>query len=133
MKMTITQFWSAQRICRLWALDCFGKKIVDDKAERAKRMLEEAMELAQASGLTESDAHDLAVYVWGRPTGEVSQEIAGVLVTTLILSGTHDVDAGAALQTEIDRIHRPEMMAKIRKKQVSKEVAGIGSGQGVPT
>jgi NTP pyrophosphatase (non-canonical NTP hydrolase) len=105
---------------------------VNDPVERAKRVVEEALELGQAAGLTAADAADLVKYVFSRPVGDPRQEIAGVLVTTLVLAETFNVEAEGALRDELFRVNQPEVLAKIRAKQVSKEIAGIGNATGVP-
>lgn len=59
---------------------CFGATISRDKAERNHRFLEEALELVQACGCTESEAAQLVAYVYGRPAGDPPQEVGGVMV-----------------------------------------------------
>lgn len=39
-----------------WMLRCFGAEISKDKTERSHRFLEEAIELVQSNGRTESEA-----------------------------------------------------------------------------
>jgi hypothetical protein len=56
-------------------LECFGAKIAADRAERNHRFYEEATELVQANGMTCSEAHQLVDYTFGRPPGELKQEI----------------------------------------------------------
>jgi hypothetical protein len=122
----------AQDLNHAWALKCFGVDVVNDKQERAKRFLEEALELFQAAGGEPGDAADLIGYVFGRPAGEPSQEVGGVLVTLLVLCSNIGISAAEALQLEMSRINDPVFMERIRKKQVSKEIAGIGNAKGVP-
>jgi hypothetical protein len=59
-----------------WMLECFGPAISADTVERNHRFLEEALELVQACGCTQSEAHLLVDYVFGRPAGEKFQEPA---------------------------------------------------------
>lgn len=51
--------------------------------ERAMRLLEEAIELAQAEGITLDMVNRQADYVFSRPVGDSSQEAAGVAVCLL--------------------------------------------------
>jgi hypothetical protein len=51
--------------------------------ERAMRLLEEAIELAQAEGIKHSDVLAQVGHVYLRPPGEPSQEAAGVAVCLL--------------------------------------------------
>src|ERR1019366_7187801 len=68
-----------------WMTECFGPTIPLDKMERNHRFLEEALELVQACYCTADEAHQLVDYVYGRPVGEKSQEVGGVVVTLAAL------------------------------------------------
>ena len=48
------------------------------RRERAMRLLEEAVELAQAEGITEEMVNRQARHVFSRPAGDPDQEAAGV-------------------------------------------------------
>jgi hypothetical protein len=50
------------------------------RRERAMRLLEEAVELAQAEGITEEMVNRQTRHVFSRPIGEADQEAAGVAV-----------------------------------------------------
>lgn len=65
-----------------WVVECLGQTRGADRAERAQRALEEAIELAQACGCPEEDAIALVRYVYARPAGTVAQEVGGVMVTS---------------------------------------------------
>jgi NTP pyrophosphatase (non-canonical NTP hydrolase) len=120
-----------QSECFNWATRCFGEQIVKDTRERGRRVVEEACELGQAAGLTKEDCHQLVDYVFSRPVGDAWQEVAGTLVTVLTLAGAMGIDAETAIDTELDRINLPDVFAKIRLKQVSKELHGIGTSVGI--
>lgn len=92
-----------QRRVTDWVVTCFGGVRAIEPLERAQRMLEEALELAQACGCTEGDAHKLAEYVFARPPGSVQEEVGGVMVTVAALCGAVSVDMAAAGETELDR------------------------------
>ena len=77
--------WPLQSRVLPWMLACFGPTIPFDKTERNHRFLEEALELVQSIGCTQSEAHQLVDYVYGRPAGEPSQEVGGVMVTLAAL------------------------------------------------
>jgi NTP pyrophosphatase (non-canonical NTP hydrolase) len=106
-----------------WARECFPPEVVNDKVERALRLLEEAMELAQASGVTQDHAERLVRYTFSRPVGDVQQEVGGVMVTLAVLCNAHEVDMTHAGWAEFDRIDKPEIMDCIRQKQVTKRIA----------
>lgn len=88
----------------LWMLSCFGAEVSGDRTERSHRFLEEALELVQAASCTASEAHQLVDYVFGRPVGELSQEVGGVMVTLAALCQAQDVDMHAAGETELARV-----------------------------
>lgn len=103
-----------------WMLECFGPEIAADKIERNHRFFEEATEAVQANGMTRSEAHQLVDYTFGRPDGELHQEIGGVMVTLAALCLASGIDMHAAGETELARISVPETVAKIRAKQAAK-------------
>lgn len=75
-----------------WMIACFGTEIAGDTVERNHRFLEEALELVQACGCTQSEAHQLVDYVFGRPVGEKPQEVGGVMVTLAALCLAQSLD-----------------------------------------
>jgi len=101
-----------------WMMACFGPAISADIEERNHRFLEESLELVQASGCTASEAHQLVDYVFGRPVGELRQEIGGVMVTLAALCLAHGEDMHAAGETELARIWTK--VEAIRAKQAAK-------------
>lgn len=109
------------RVAR-WMLDCFGPTIAADTVERNYRFLEEALELVQANGCTAEDAHALVDYVYGRPVGEINQEVGGVMVTLAALCNTIPVNMGEAADTEVIRIW--SKIEQIRAKQAAKKIKG---------
>lgn len=111
--------WFQERV-RPWMLQCFGPVIPFDKVERGDRFLEEALELLQSGGYDPARVPALVAYVWGRPVGEPSQEVGGVMVTLAAYCNAFDLDMEAASETELDRILRPEVIEKIRAKQATK-------------
>ncbi len=101
-----------------WMLACFGAEISGDKAERNHRFLEEALELVQACGCTESEAQQLVRYVYGRPVGEPRQESGGVSVTHAALCLAQGIDMSEAGEIELARIWTK--VEQIRAKQAAK-------------
>ena len=87
-----------------WLISCFGEKITSDPVERNHRFLEEALELVQSGGLSESEAHQLVSYVYGRPIGELSQEVGGTIICLAALCSAHGVDLDQAGETELARV-----------------------------
>lgn len=101
-----------------WMQACFGAEIAGDKTERNHRFLEEALELVQATGCTQGEAHQLVDYVFGRPTGEPAQEVGGVMVTLAALCLAQQMDMHNAGETELERIWTK--VEQIRAKQAAK-------------
>lgn len=91
-------------------------------------VLEEALELGQAEGLSRADAELMVNYVYSRPVGESGQEVGGVMVTLAALCWNANIDLGSAAGGELLRIEAPEVMEKIRLKQAAKTaIDGITS------
>lgn len=101
-----------------WMLACFGEMIAGDREERNHRFLEEALELVQSTGCTESEAHQLVDYVYGRAIGEPNQEVGGVMVTLAALCLANALDMHEAGETELARIWTK--VEQIRAKQAAK-------------
>lgn len=101
-----------------WLMACFGAMIAGDREERNHRFLEEALELVQSCGCTASEAHQLVDYVYGRPVGEPSQEVGGVMVTLAALCLANDLDMHGNAETELARIWTK--VEAIRAKQAAK-------------
>ena len=101
-----------------WMMACFGAEISADRKERNHRFLEEAVELVQSCGCTQSEAHQLVDYVFGRPVGEPAQEVGGVMVTLAALCLANDLDMHQAGETELARIWTK--VEAIRAKQAAK-------------
>lgn len=101
-----------------WFLACFGPDIAMDKVERNHRFLEEALELVQSLGCSQSEAHQLVDYVFARPIGEPNQEAGGTLVTLAALLTASRLDMRICGELELDRVWTK--VEKIRAKQAAK-------------
>ena len=101
-----------------WMDACFGAEISTDKVERNHRFIEEALELVQACGCTQSEAHQLVDYVYGRDQGEINQEVGGVMVTLAALCLAQGIDMHQGGETELERIWTK--VDVIRAKQAAK-------------
>jgi hypothetical protein len=101
-----------------WMTACFGHEISNDKTERNHRFLEESLELVQACGCTQHEAHQLVDYVYGRPTGEPHQEVGGVMVTLAALCLAQDLNMHVDGETELARVWTK--IEQIREKQAAK-------------
>lgn len=102
-------------------IKCFSPEVCHDVTERGDRFLEEVLELLQANGYARERVATLVDYVYGRPVGEPRQEVGGVMVTLGAYCWIIGLDMHEAGQIELDRINRPEIIKKIRKKQEAKK------------
>lgn len=103
-----------------WMGQCFLPSLYSNMTERGDRLLEEVLELLQAHGYDSTRVATLVNYVYGRPVGEPAQEVGGVMVALAgycWIAGLDMHDAGSA---ELRRIAQPEVMEKIRRKQMAK-------------
>jgi hypothetical protein len=127
--MTLTE---RQMKLVLWAIRNFGNSTTDMK-ERARRLLEEAVKLAQAVGVEEHQSVDIVRYVYQRPAGSIEQEIAGVTLTLEAAHACYTIQYGTG--KDMDELAEAELdhilavpMARLREKHQSKVRAGIAAG-----
>lgn len=108
-----------QYLVGAWLVVAFdGMPEATSPRERNFRFLEEALELVQACGLPKEDALKLLDYTYGRPPGEVAQEVGGTLTTLAALCLAQNVDMDEAGEAELRRCW--QNAARIRAKQMSK-------------
>jgi hypothetical protein len=116
-----------QRDVAAWVTDRFGLDCLADKQERARRVLEEAIELAQAEGLNVEEIYKLAIRTYGRPVGAAMQEAAGVGVCLFAWAAASGVPLMHLVRVELERIQtisRDKLRAKIAAKVASGCPAG---------
>lgn len=105
-----------------WVRSCFGPDAEKDLRERSHRFLEEALELAQASGCTKEEALQLVEYTFSRPVGDPVDEVGGTITTLAALSNAlniqMDIAGDHALQRNWNNIE------KIRAKWLRKPKFG---------
>lgn len=99
----ISEAPSQQERVRNWLFECFGEKVARNKAERAFRFMEEALELVQAIGLTKEDVHRCVSYTFNRSVGEINQEIGAVGFTLAALCFASGISMQEAVEEEIVR------------------------------
>ena len=103
-----------------WIEQCFGSLASQHPRDRGDRFIEEALELAQSNGYTRDRIEQLLDYVYGRPPGEPSQEVGGVMVTLAGYCSAIGVNMQEAAETELARVSTPEIIKKIRTKEANK-------------
>lgn len=118
-----------QRQVSEWCERCFGVEHATSLPARGIRMLEEAIELAQAVGVDPAMAHKLIDFVYGRPVGEIGQEIGGVSLCILALANAAGLDADAEEAKEITRVLSKDP-AVFTKRNAEKNAAGFDTTGG---
>lgn len=106
-----------------WVVGTFGP-IAMDRRERATRVLEEAMELAQAEGVRASTVDALRARVYGRPVGRAEAEFAGVLVTAIAYAGATGLPIRDSADRELARIEAIDP-GVIRERHRAKVLSGV--------
>lgn len=101
-----------------WLERCLGKKTLKSRKDRAMRVLEEAVELAQAVGIPREKALEQLHHTYNRPKGRVAQEIAGVINAALLAAEALGEDGLLLGLDELDRVE--DAMDLIRLKNLSK-------------
>lgn len=101
-----------------WLEKALGRKTLYNLQDRALRVLEEAVELAQAAGIPREKALEQLHHTYDREPGEVYQEIAGVLNAALLTAEAIGKDGMSLGATELIRVE--EKIDLIRLKNLSK-------------
>jgi len=109
-----TMSGSFQQRCMAWGRASFNDTTAFDRTERAERFIEEAIELVQAMGLTREAVAAAVKYVYGRPVGQLHQELGGVMVCLGLLSESQGLDMLTEAERELGRC--VQMVEKIRVK-----------------
>lgn len=86
-----------------WAVDSFGS-IALNRDERAARMAEEAIEVAQVEGVPLEVMQRITARVYSRPVGELGQEVGGLVLGLYALAANAGVDIDAEFKREFDRV-----------------------------
>jgi len=94
------------------------------RLERAARVIEEALEIAQAEGMTVADVAKLGNYVYSKPVGKPSQEAAGLGVALLAYCAAISVSADTVAAAEVERIFS-KPAEYFRERHAAKAAAGV--------
>jgi hypothetical protein len=108
-----------------WVRDTLGDAVMYDRHERAMRVLEEAIELAQVEGVSVDSIDKLVARVMSRPVGKDKQEAAGVGITIAAYAECCGFSLAEVVQDELWSIQRSENRKRIRLKQEEKAAAGV--------
>lgn len=95
-----------------------------DLAERRDRFGEEANEVQQALGQTREAAHQLVDYTYDRPAGEPKTEIGAAALTLASLCVIGGWDMMECAEADLEKLQRPETIARIRAKRATRHGRG---------
>lgn len=119
----VAQWEANQKAVYQWAVDTFGEHATI-KTERAARLVEESIELAQAVGLPHGIITKLTERVYSRPVGDVPRELGGVVLTVLAAAECLGLSAAEEGRREFDRVlNLPK--DHFQRKVAEKEAAGV--------
>jgi NTP pyrophosphatase (non-canonical NTP hydrolase) len=82
LEVSVPRF--AQEMGR-WCKDTFGSAIFLNPLERAARLVEEAVEVAQAVGLDKTYIYNIFTMVYNKDRGELKQGLGGVIVCWAVM------------------------------------------------
>lgn len=111
-----------QKAVLSWAVDSFGP-IAKNRDERAARLVEEAIEVAQAEHVPLEVVLRIASHVYSRPVGELGQEIGGCGITLLALAENAGLDFWVECRREFRRV-----LSKPRDWWHRKHAAKVAAG-----
>jgi hypothetical protein len=107
-----------------WLRRTFGDKSADSAEERAVRLLEEAIEYAQAVARDQAKMHEFVLHMVGevfkKPKGQPHQELGGIIVCLLAACAQQQVRLDDVARTEIDSvlaISKEDFAKRLKKKQ----------------
>lgn len=107
-----------------------------DVPERLARFFEEVNETCQAFGMSREDAHKLVDYTYDRPVGDPAKEIGAALLTLASLSVVTGFDMMSCAEADLEKLQRPETIARIRAKRSTRHgrgpLPGFDAEQRVP-
>lgn len=109
-----------QKRAMFWAKKCFGMTLAMGIKERNQRFIEEGLELVQAGGMTKREAIGAVNYVYGRPVGDMRQEVGGVYNTLAVLCEAHGIDMVGEGERDLIEINNEESTTRIRMKRRTK-------------
>lgn len=108
-----------------WVTRCFGEAAMA-LPERASRLMEEAIELTQAAGVSREVAEKSVAYIYSRPAGEPAQELGGVMLTAAACAAALGTTMAVAFATEMDRVEA-KSDAHFRARQAHKADMGMST------
>lgn len=91
----------------------------------AMRVLEEALELAQAEGVRPVEVAHIVQQVYAKPAGDAAKELGGVLVTVTGYANMRRLPLDTVFTAEYARIQDPALIEKIRFRNFNGDKIGL--------
>lgn len=112
-----------QRRVDMWVSSVLGLSMRNSQIERAYRLIEEALEAAQAVHVSKDDAIKLVDYVYSRKKGDSYQEAGGCLIVLAAYCNSLAIDMKNAGEVELARCwhHADEIAARAHAKEIRHE------------
>jgi hypothetical protein len=107
-----------------WAVQAFGYDCAHSTEERALRVVEEALEFAQASGVTPAQIERLASRVYSKPSGLRTAELRDLCMAVAAATATFNTTMLAAGEEAFARVHAMPL-EHWRERQAEKMRAGV--------
>ena len=109
-----------------WAIRTFGP-VAANRDERAARFIEEALELVQSEGLSESTALRIVWRVYSRPAGDIAREIGQAMACLECLAENIGLSADAEAHKEFGRVQSipQEEWTRRHEAKVQQQIANL--------
>lgn len=117
-----------QKACVFWAKVAFGNDQATNLEQRGLRLVEEAVEAAQAANCDKETLHKIVDYVYLRESGNLFQEIGGVGITLLVLADAGGVNANLAEEMEFIRVISKPLETFAKRNQEKNNAGFIAKG-----
>lgn len=124
-----TEFPTLAARAAAWVRRCFGDAAMA-RPERAARLMEEAIELAQAEGVPEELAAGVVRRVYSRPSGLPAQEAGGVGLCLAAWEEASGISVENAAMLEMDRVERMSV-EHFKARHAAKVAVGAAAPPGV--
>lgn len=109
-----------------WCVAAFGDHDARSIPQRGLRLVEEAIETAQACGCDAAMLHRLIDHIYAKPVGELGLELGGLGVTMLALAEAAGFSADAAEVNEIQRV-TSKPLGHFAARNAAKKAAGFNT------
>lgn len=115
------KFWQSE--IKRFVLRTWGKKSMYNLPERALRIVEETIELAQAHGVQPSKLYAVIDRVYSRPLGNATEEVGDIAFTLLAYTEVSGDDLEGILSQRLQRVESIPV-EDLRERHRQKRAAG---------